>query len=209
MEKIPKTILTFYISNLNINIINILNDNIIEMNMEDNKMNLQDVILGFLCERPMTGYEIKQQMENSVGFFFDASYGGIYPALKKLEKEGLVEKQVIPQEGKPNKNLFVITENGKEVFQGYLNSPLDPTTIRSDILTRLFFAQFTPKENVLKWLNEERERNVSKLKQYEVINQNYELEKFQRFTLEYGIRISEMIIDLIDTELKKLEEEGD
>ncbi|HYK72714.1 MAG TPA: PadR family transcriptional regulator, partial [Pseudoneobacillus sp.] len=206
---IPKSILTFYISNLNINIINIPNDNIIEMNMEDNKINLQDVILGFLCERPMTGYEIKQQMENSVGFFFDASYGGIYPALKKLEKEGLVEKQVIPQEGKPNKNLFVITENGKEVFQGYLNSPLDPTTIRSDILTRLFFAQFTPKENVLKWLNEERERNVSKLKQYEVINQNYELEKFQRFTLEYGIRISEMIIDLIDTELKKLEEEGD
>ncbi|MFD2444898.1 PadR family transcriptional regulator [Bacillus sp. CGMCC 1.16607] len=170
-------------------------------------MNLQDVILGFLCEKPMTGYEIKQQMENSVGFFLDASFGGIYPALRKLEKEGFVDKQIIPQEGKPNKNLFVITESGKEVFQDYLNSPLNPTTIKSDILTRLFFAQFTSKENIIDWLKDERDRNEMKLKQYEMIDQQHELEKFQRFTLNYGIRISEMIISLINEELQKLEGE--
>jgi DNA-binding PadR family transcriptional regulator len=170
-------------------------------------MNLQDVILGFLCERPRTGYEIKQQMENSVGFFFDASYGGIYPALRKLEKEGFVEKQVIPQEGKPNKNLFVITESGEALFQEYLNSPLNPTIIRSDFLMRLFFAQFTSKHNVLKWLKEERGENLTKLEQYKTIEQNFELEKFQRFTLEYGIRIAEMIVNLINEELQKLEGE--
>lgn len=170
-------------------------------------MNLQDIILGFLCEHPMSGYEIKQQMENSVGFFFDASYGGIYPALRKLEKEGHVEKQVILQEGKPNKNLFAITDSGKELFQVYLNSPLNPTIVRSDLLIRIFFGRFTSKENILEWLKEEKAQNEWKLKQYADIGEKYPMEKFQRITLEYGIRNSEMIITLIEEELKKLEEE--
>lgn len=44
------------------------------------------VILGFLCEKDMTGYEIKQKMTISTSNFIDASFGSIYPMLKKMEK---------------------------------------------------------------------------------------------------------------------------
>lgn len=47
------------------------------------------VILGFLCEKDMTGYEIKQKMTISTSNFIDASFGSIYPMLKKMEKGSL------------------------------------------------------------------------------------------------------------------------
>ena len=48
------------------------------------------VISGMLAARPRSGYEIKQLVDNSARFFWAASYGQIYPELKKLEKAGLI-----------------------------------------------------------------------------------------------------------------------
>lgn len=47
------------------------------------------VILGFLCEKDMTGYEIKQKMTISTSNFIDASFGSIYPMLKKWKRGSL------------------------------------------------------------------------------------------------------------------------
>jgi DNA-binding PadR family transcriptional regulator len=171
-------------------------------------MNIQDVILGFIYEEPMSGYDIKQIMENSVSYFFDASFGAIYPALRKMEKEGLVEKQVIQQDGKPNRNLFAITESGKEQFQQYLNSPINPTITRSDILIRIFFGRFTTKEKIQRWLEEEREKSQAMFDNLNRIAEMYpEMEQHKRFTLEFGIRQAEMILGMVAEELKKFNEQ--
>jgi DNA-binding PadR family transcriptional regulator len=192
-----------------IDIVYINDDNININNIKGgNNMNMQDVILGFLCEEPMSGYDIKQMMENSVSYFFDASFGAIYPALRKMEKEGLVEKQVIQQEGKPNKNLFAITETGKEQFQQYLHSPITPTIMRSDVLIRLFFARFTTAHNVEKWLTEERAKNLAMYENLKRIAEKYpNMEQHKKFTLNFGIRQAEMILGILDEELTKLKEQ--
>ncbi|WP_251554192.1 PadR family transcriptional regulator [Neobacillus muris] len=174
-------------------------------------MNIQDVILGFLFEEPMSGYDIKQMMENSVSYFFDASFGAIYPALRKMEKEGLVEKQVIQQEGKPNKNLFAITEMGKRQFQNYLESPINPTVTRSDLLIRIFFGGFTTQEKITEWLLQERDKKQEMYENLTKIDNLYgqDMEHHKRFTLQFGIRQAEMIIGMIDDELNKLETKGE
>ncbi|EKN66115.1 transcriptional regulator [Neobacillus bataviensis LMG 21833] len=174
-------------------------------------MNIQDVILGFLYEKPMSGYDIKQMMENSVSYFFDASFGAIYPALRKMEKEGFVEKQVIQQDGKPNKNLFVITESGREQFQQYLNSPINPTITRSDVLIRIFFGRFTTKKKIKQWLEEERDKSQAMYNNLTRIAEMFgsDMEQHKRFTLEFGIRQAMMIMGMVDEELKKLSEQGE
>lgn len=93
----------------------------------------------------------------AVAHFFDASFGAIYPALRRMEKDGYVKKEIIQQEGKPNKNLYVITSKGQEEFQQYMESPINPTIMRSDFLIRLFFGKFTKKENILQWMKNEKE----------------------------------------------------
>lgn len=73
-------------------------------------MKIQGVILGILNSGPHSGYEIKRQFEERFSFFFNASYGSIYPTLSKFEKEKLITKKTVKHEGKPNKNVYTITD---------------------------------------------------------------------------------------------------
>ena len=66
----------------------------------------RDVILGILSKQERTGYEIKEIFQSQLSYFYDGTYGMIYPTLKKLEQDGLVSKRVIMQTGKPNKNIY-------------------------------------------------------------------------------------------------------
>ena len=52
------------------------------------------VILGMLRNEPRSGYEIKRAVDDSTRFFWAASYGQIYPELRKLATAGLVEGDV-------------------------------------------------------------------------------------------------------------------
>lgn len=173
------------------------------------KMNIQNVILGFLAEKPMSGYDIKQMMENSVSYFFDASYGAIYPALRRMEKDELIEKEVIQQEGKPNKNLYVITPKGEKKFQEYMNSPLNPTLIRSDLLIRIFFGQYTSFDKVKEWLNTEKQKAQAQLDNLTSLNEKYpNMERHKKITLLYGIDEAKFTLGWIERELQQLMSEG-
>jgi DNA-binding PadR family transcriptional regulator len=172
-------------------------------------MNIQHVILGFLMNEPMSGYDIKRRFEVSASHFFEASFGGIYPALRKMEKEGLIDKQVVIQEGKPNKNVFAITDLGKQAFYEYLASPLEPSMIRSDFLVRVFFGRHASKEQIRSWMAQELaniERNLRDLEQTKA--QVYEkLDWFQKFTLDFGIAHSSFAVEWVKRYASQLESE--
>lgn len=74
----------------------------------------RDVILGILSQSEKTGYEINDILQNRLSYFYDGTYGMIYPTLRKLEQEGLVSKKIIVQTGKPNKNVYSITPAGEK-----------------------------------------------------------------------------------------------
>ena len=54
------------------------------------------VILGMLALGVRTGYDIKAIVDRSTRFFWAASYGQIYPELRRLEEAGLVEGKSSP-----------------------------------------------------------------------------------------------------------------
>jgi DNA-binding PadR family transcriptional regulator len=103
-------------------------------------------------ESSATGYEIKQKFEKLFSYFYNASYGTIYPTLSKMEKDGLITKQKIVQEGKPNKNIYRITDKGKEAFYAYLESDIQDIEIKSDFMIRLYFGKMAEPELAIKWL---------------------------------------------------------
>ncbi|MBC9785604.1 helix-turn-helix transcriptional regulator [Heliobacterium chlorum] len=115
----------------------------------------QDVILGVLLEAPMSGYDIKHYFEKHFPDMFVASFGTIYPTLNRMEKEGLIEKEIVLQEGKPNKNIYHITEIGKEAFHAYIQSPIEPKTIKYDFMMRLVFGRYVSQQQLLEWLKQE------------------------------------------------------
>jgi DNA-binding PadR family transcriptional regulator len=97
------------------------------------------VILGMLAAKPRSGYEIKQLVDNSARFFWAASYGQIYPELKKLEKEGLITGDDSSR-GARQSTTFKLTAAGKRAARDWIDGPPQVFELRDEGLLELFFA---------------------------------------------------------------------
>jgi DNA-binding PadR family transcriptional regulator len=110
-------------------------------------MDIKSILLGFLTRQSLTGYEVKKRFSISFSFFSGLSYGSIYPALKKLEKEGLVTQRLEIQDGAPNRKVYTITPAGREAFIEALKEPFHWEMPKNTFLTHLFFfAHLSPGE---------------------------------------------------------------
>jgi PadR family transcriptional regulator AphA len=95
-------------------------------------------VLGFLAKGAKSGYEIKQDIEERAGHFWNESFGQIYPILKKLDKDGLIEKVDSEQTGKRSRQRYAITESGLEELKEWIEDPVEFEVIRSELLLKLF-----------------------------------------------------------------------
>jgi DNA-binding PadR family transcriptional regulator len=102
--------------------------------------NSRFVILGFLTDQPRSGYDIRKAIEESIGNFWNESFGQIYPSLKELEAEGLVTRAEGPQSGRAQRQVYAITAPGRAALEQWVKTPAGPHTYRVETLVKLFFA---------------------------------------------------------------------
>lgn len=74
------------------------------------------MILEQLRNGPKHGYEIKQFIESTLGGTYQMTNSKLYPSLKRFEEMGAIEREVIRQEGKPDKHLYHFTAVGQEIL---------------------------------------------------------------------------------------------
>jgi PadR family transcriptional regulator AphA len=97
------------------------------------------VILGMLAARPRSGYEIKQLVDNSARFFWAASYGQIYPELKRLEDAGLITGSDASH-GARQRTVHKLTAKGKHAAREWILGEPQVFELRDEGLLELFFA---------------------------------------------------------------------
>jgi DNA-binding PadR family transcriptional regulator len=106
------------------------------------------VILGLLSLRPRSGYDIKTVVDRSTRFFWAASYGQIYPELKRLEQEGLVEGEDQPNGGR-SRRVYNLTKRGRDALHEWLLGTTVTIELRDESLLRLFFADALPHDQAV------------------------------------------------------------
>lgn len=109
------------------------------------------VILGLVRNEPRSGYEIKAVVDNSTRFFWAASYGQIYPELKRLAEAGLVKGVEAPTGGR-RRTIYEITADGEEELVAWLRQPPQTFELREEGLLKLFFANLLPPEEAVEIL---------------------------------------------------------
>ena len=98
------------------------------------------VILGMLRTTDRTGYDIKQLVDKSTRFFWAASYGQIYPELRRLERDGLIRGEEDPSGGRRRK-IYSLTDAGERALVDWLESDAPLVyELREEALLKLFFA---------------------------------------------------------------------
>ncbi len=164
-------------------------------------MPLTHAILGFLDYQPMSGYGLKKYFDQSVSHFWSATQSHIYKALENLEKDGMVESQVIQQEGKPNRKQYQITDAGRAELRRWVSTPLPVESPRAAWLIQVFFAHNLANEEIANLFEKRIEYLNTYLSQCQLaqtnVDENYRqvgmkrLRDLWQMTLDYGINYYE------------------
>lgn len=177
---------------------------------------LKHGILGLLNYGDMTGYEIMEVFRDSLNFFWSAQTSQIYRELQGLEKRSWVKKTIVPQQGKPDKNVYSITEEGKQELRKWLadgNLGLSP---RVPVLMKVFFMGERSREENIRYFKQLKEACEGFLESLGVVPGHIEAygncidekEKtvYWQMTVEYGKRNMQMCIDWAQNCIERLEE---
>ncbi len=169
-------------------------------------------MLGMISMKPMSGYEIKQSMEKSLGYFWQESYGQIYPTLKILEIEGLVKSKSKLQSKGVEKIIYSITSLGEKELVGWLKKEVEIPIYRNELLLKLFFGKKISVTENLKHLESQKLKTEKSVSKFEDIlkkgNKLYSKNPNQLFwlsTVKYGIEIFKAELKWIESTKKEFE----
>lgn len=156
-------------------------------------MDVKTVCLGMLTEGEASGYDLKKNFESTFGHFFAAGYGSIYPALASLANQGLVDCECIPQEGKPDRKVYRITDAGHDYLLEALDNPNPSHKVRSEFLATLCFSNLLSDEQIETMLA----NRIDEIDMYEKIFDEIESECLQdwpagmQFVVGFGRAMTE------------------
>jgi DNA-binding PadR family transcriptional regulator len=174
------------------------------------------VILGMLAARPRSGYEIKQLVDSSARFFWTASYGQIYPELKKLEKAGLITGDDTST-GARQRTTFKLTADGRRAAREWMSRPPEVLEIRDEGLLKLFFAGSIDAKRAAEIARERAAISREKAAQLRVIEAAIDgtgqpegpeaaPDAGSMTVLRYGIQMSEWAADFFERAADELEQ---
>jgi len=163
------------------------------------------VVLGLLAMRPRSGYDIKTVVDRSTRFFWAASYGQIYPELRRLEQEGLIEGESVPN-GARDRRVYEITAAGRKALEDWLLGSTTTVELRDESLLRLFFADSLPQEQALMLLEGRKrghEELLAALRQIEALPGGKD-PTFVDLVLHWGIDFNEWGAQWCERQLRRL-----
>jgi PadR family transcriptional regulator, regulatory protein AphA len=108
------------------------------------KLSIEHALLGFIQEQPLHGYEIHQRLQaaRQLGLVWHLKQAHLYALLGKLEADGLIRAELIPQEARPPKRLLHLTEEGRSAFESWVTAAVQHgRDLRIEFLAKLFWAQ--------------------------------------------------------------------
>lgn len=170
-------------------------------------------ILGLLSLRPMSGYDIRQVIENSLNYFWAESYSQIYPTLKQMAESGLATFSIKKEDGKPDRKVFTITDAGKAELRAWLADSPTPESRRNELLLKLTFGAQINSERMEAHLKSELERLQAGLAELEALQKQFENpdptdihSRYQLITVGYGIAMTRALKAWADESIERIME---
>ena len=109
----------------------------------NNISDFEIALLGFIKDKPMHGYAVHRQIMklSGAGIVWNIKQSRLYQMLIKLEENYYIQSSDIPQEKRPTKKLFELTEKGLVIFNNWKMKPIKHgRDFRIIFLLKLFFV---------------------------------------------------------------------
>jgi DNA-binding PadR family transcriptional regulator len=170
------------------------------------------VILGSLSiQKNLSGYEIHKGIEENFGSFWGESYGQIYPTLKRLVADGLIEIANPASASKKSRQEYSLTDAGRACLREWLALPFQNDPPRNEFMLKLFFGYEAEPGVSIAHVRELQERNRRSLAMLEGIEKMAHAHQsasphmpYWMLTLSLGIAMTRAAIDWGESALVQL-----
>ena len=103
---------------------------------------LKYALLALLARAELHGYELKAAFEELLGGTWLLNIGQVYTVLSKLEQDGLVECEVVPQDKVPDRKVYSLTERGRKELLGWMEETIPaPVKLRDEVFLKIILQQ--------------------------------------------------------------------
>jgi PadR family transcriptional regulator, regulatory protein AphA len=109
-------------------------------------LSLEFILLGFLNESPIHGYDLYKKLRNfeGISLVWNIKQSQLYALLDKLADVGLLTSKIVPGEIHLMRKEYQITPIGKTTFLKWVTSPVTHgRDMRQEFLAKLYFAQLS------------------------------------------------------------------
>ncbi|WP_329425591.1 PadR family transcriptional regulator [Streptosporangium sp. NBC_01495] len=114
-------------------------------------------LLALLAKEPAHGYELKQALEQIFGSAYPSpNIGQVYVTLGRLEKDGLVRAVDVEQSNRPNKKVYYLTADGREILETWVDEPTEGPRVRDEFFMKLVLAPMTGIADRMAMINRQR-----------------------------------------------------
>jgi DNA-binding PadR family transcriptional regulator len=153
------------------------------------------MVLAMVRDGFKTGYLIKQRVERVASFFWSASYGQIYPELRRLEVLGLLASHEAHVSGRTRRE-YELTPTGAESLQRWLEQPAQPTLwLRDEAMLRMMLVDWDDRELTLQNLLRLRRLALARL---EVVRARTPQRARGQMIQDYGVHLLEATLSWCD-----------
>lgn len=92
-----------------------------------------------MLRNPQSGYDIKKRFDQSLRNFWRAELSQIYPALQKMEEDGLLSSRASESEIGPTRRIYNRSTKGQEALEAWLQDGPTVGTEKIAYLAQVFF----------------------------------------------------------------------
>lgn len=130
-------------------------------------MALEHAILVSLAEKSASGYDLARRFDASIGHFWKASHQQIYKVLGRMERDAWVASELVAQDGRPDKKVYVITEVGREELSAWTSKATPVEHLRSEFAVKLRALPFGDAAAIVDDVRVRRRAHEAQLAYYE------------------------------------------
>jgi len=157
----------------------------------------EHILLGLICLAPSSGYDLKRMFAATPMGVYQPSSGALYPALRRLEQQGLVQAQAIVSQGTESarrRRVYEPTVAGRTAHASWLRTPIEPATVARDLGLHLMrfvmMEHLFPLEEVLAFLRSLADAMAAFTAQLEQAAANVShSDRHPRLALDHGLAV--------------------
>lgn len=161
---------------------------------------LREAILGLLSIHPMSGYEVSRSYKRALQQIWYAPLGQVYPALRKMQADGLLSVSVEIQHDKPNRKVYRLTPQGERVLIKWLSRPPSLPKMHHEFIHNLFLLNHIEPERQIKLVQNYFGRSKAWLAELKEIERKLALSSLRNESAWYQLMALRHLMRLVRTE---------